>query len=97
MTDEYRPHVLSHLDRQRQFEGVSDPADMGTTGLMAWTIDGPGGLKRDWYRARRATSVIHRRGLSVEAFSRAVLSDITNNWYRNRFAGYFASILRRYQ
>jgi hypothetical protein len=35
--------------------------------------------------------------LSVEAFRRAVLNDSTNRLHRNRFAGYFASLLRRYR
>jgi hypothetical protein len=70
---------------------------MGTTGLVARTIERPGGLKRDWHRARRASAVIRHCGLSVEAFSRAVLSDITYRWQHNRFAGYFAPIVRRYK
>jgi hypothetical protein len=97
MAKQTHERVPKHIELQRRFEGLTDPCDMGTTGLAAWTLEGPGGQRRDWNRVQRASAVIHRRGLSVERFSRAVLADITNRWQRERFTRLFAAILRFYR
>jgi hypothetical protein len=43
MADQFRGPIPKHIELQRRFEGVTDPGDMGTTGLAAWTLEGPGG------------------------------------------------------
>jgi hypothetical protein len=81
-----------HFQLERQFEGVTDPAQMGTTGLVAWVLVGPGGSRQGWNRARRALTILKRRGLGVEGFKRAVLAASYNKAVTEQFAGYFAKL-----
>jgi hypothetical protein len=92
---ERQRHVYQ-AELERMFAGVTRPEEMGTTGLVGWTLAGPGGMKRDWNRCRKAVSVVRRRHChpkATEGFGRAVLALIHNRSQRERFARYFASLL----
>ena len=80
-------------DLKQDFAGVTDPAEMGTTGLIAWVIAGPGDYLRSWQRSQRAAAVICRRGLPLDRFADAVLAALPNRWYHTRIARHFDALL----
>ena len=74
---------------KQQFAGVSTPEEMGTTGLCAWVIAGPGGYYRDWQRLQKACGIIRRRHGkgAVVRFCAAIWATLDRNkWARNRMA-----------
>jgi hypothetical protein len=85
--------VSAYYLLEQSYAGVANPEEMGTTGLIGWTITG-GSQKQAFNRARRAIRIVRSRRGSAEGFSRAVLAAIPNKAQCERFAGYFRTIFK---
>jgi len=70
-----KPKPLNKSELAEYCAGVTDPEQMGTTGLVAYMLVGVPPVRIDrWARFNRAAKIIKARGLDVGLFCKAILA-----------------------
>lgn len=70
-----KPKPLNKAELAQQCAGVTDPEQMGTSGLVAYMLVGvPFGKLDRWERFNRAAKIIRSRGQDVGLFCKAILA-----------------------
>lgn len=67
-----RGYSKRYVQLEAQYQGVKNPEEMGTTGLLAWVIC-QGAYFRGYNALRKATSIIRKRRGNVLGFIRTLL------------------------
>lgn len=81
--------IRKRYEIEQRFRGMTNPEDMGTSGLIAWVIAG-GTWAKSWNRYRKARAIITARGLDFSRFRDQVIKEARsyNIAYGETFAGY---------